>query len=69
MLTPVTIPYLPVLYTDDSVRLEIYVNFRFMLISTLSAKDLPIHPCFELVDMCVQGLSSRHGRHLVILRK
>ena len=32
-------------------------------------QDLPIHPCFTVVDLCLQGLSSRHGRHLVILRK
>ena len=32
-------------------------------------QDLPVHPCFTIVDMCLQGLSSRHGRHLVILKK
>ena len=58
-----------------------------------SIRDLPVHPCFSLVDvsplhdsttraskanrifffvfckLCVQGLSTRHGRHLVILQK
>ena len=31
--------------------------------------DLPIHPCFELKDICLQNLSSRHGRRLVVLKK
>ena len=31
--------------------------------------DLPIHPCFRMIHCCVQGLTTRHSRHLVVLRK
>ncbi len=31
--------------------------------------DLPSHPCFELEQVCVQNLSTRHGRSAVLLRK
>ncbi len=31
--------------------------------------DLPQHPCLRLDALCLQGLSTRHGRHAVLLRK
>jgi len=31
--------------------------------------DLPKHPCLELTRLCHQGLSTRHGRHAVVMRK
>eukprot|EP01038_Epipyxis_sp_PR26KG_P013685 gene13685-18361_t len=31
--------------------------------------DLPKHPCFELVLICHQSLSARHGRRAVVMRK
>lgn len=31
--------------------------------------DLPEHPCFEMEELCLQMLSTRHGRHAVLLRK
>ena len=31
--------------------------------------DLPQHPCLRLDALCLQGLSTRHGRHAVVLRK
>lgn len=34
-----------------------------------SLGDLPSHPCFELEHLCLQTLSTRHGRHAVTLRK
>ena len=34
-----------------------------------SPADLPRHPVLEVVTMCRQTLSTRHGRHLVVLRK
>lgn len=34
-----------------------------------SPSDLPAHPCFELEHLCLQTLSTRHGRHAVMLRK
>jgi hypothetical protein len=32
-------------------------------------EDLPKHPCLTLIRYCHQGLSTRHGRHLVLMRK
>jgi tRNA (guanine10-N2)-methyltransferase len=32
-------------------------------------QDLPTHPCLQLEAHCCQGLSTRHGRHLVVMRK
>jgi len=31
--------------------------------------DLPAHPCLSLERICHQGLSSRHGRRAVVMRK
>lgn len=31
--------------------------------------DLPYHPCLEFISCCKQPLSTRHGRHLVLMRK
>jgi tRNA (guanine10-N2)-methyltransferase len=31
--------------------------------------DLPQHPCLQLEQMCLQTLTTRHGRHAVLLRK
>jgi len=31
--------------------------------------DLPQHPCLQVEQLCLQGLSTRHGRHAVLLRK
>ena len=31
--------------------------------------DLPLHPCLEMIACCKQPLSTRHGRHLVLMRK
>ena len=31
--------------------------------------DLPCHPCLELISSCKQPLSTRHGRHVVLMRK
>lgn len=31
--------------------------------------DLPKHPCLRLVQLCQQELSSRHGRHCVVVKK
>ena len=36
---------------------------------SFTAGDLPTHPCFELLEVCEQRLSTRHGRHVVVLRK
>jgi tRNA (guanine10-N2)-methyltransferase len=32
-------------------------------------EDLPQHPCFDMEQLCLQQLSTRHGRHAVLLRK
>ena len=32
-------------------------------------RDLPCHPCLHLIACCKQALSTRHGRHLVLMRK
>jgi SNF2 family DNA or RNA helicase len=34
-----------------------------------STDQLPIHPCLSLQVSCCQSLSTRHGRHLVVMRK
>lgn len=34
-----------------------------------TANDLPKHPCLELVALCEQSLSCRHGRHCVVMKK
>lgn len=34
-----------------------------------STQDLPLHPCLTLLDVCHQGLSSRHGRRAVVMAK
>ena len=34
-----------------------------------SPSDLPSHPCFVVEHLCLQSLSTRHGRHAVMLRK
>ena len=31
--------------------------------------DLPQHPCLRVEQLCLQGLSTRHGRHAVLLSK
>ena len=31
--------------------------------------DLPVHPCLETKKVCLQQLSTRHGRHAVVLKK
>lgn len=31
--------------------------------------DLPTHPCLDIVQICHQGLSTRHGRRAVVMRK
>ena len=31
--------------------------------------DLPSHPCLELDQICLQTLSTRHGRHAVLMKK
>ena len=32
-------------------------------------KDLPCHPCLDVILHCCQSLSTRHGRQLVIMRR
>lgn len=32
-------------------------------------EDLPKHPCLALKRLCHQGLSTRHGRHMVLMHK
>ena len=34
-----------------------------------TVKDLPTHPCLELVEVCHQHLSARHGRRAVVMKK
>eukprot|EP01034_Spumella_vulgaris_P026253 gene26253-32800_t len=34
-----------------------------------SEQDLPVHPCMEMVKICHQSLSTRHGRRAVFMRK
>lgn len=34
-----------------------------------SIHDLPQHPCLEILDFCEQPLSTRHGRHCVVMKK
>ena len=34
-----------------------------------SVSDLPTHPCLRFVVMCEQQLSTRHGRHAVVMEK
>jgi hypothetical protein len=31
--------------------------------------DLPVHPCLRFITMCEQQLSTRHGRHAVMMEK
>ena len=31
--------------------------------------DLPQHPCLQVEQLCLQSLSTRHGRHAVLVRK
>ena len=32
-------------------------------------EDLPVHPCLNLLQVCHQPLSARHGRRAVVMRK
>ena len=34
-----------------------------------AALDLPVHPCLSLGRVCHQKLTTRHGRHLVVMHK
>jgi tRNA (guanine10-N2)-methyltransferase len=34
-----------------------------------TGEDIPKHPCLELVLVCEQSLSCRHGRHCVVMKK
>jgi hypothetical protein len=35
----------------------------------VTAADLPAHPCLRCVAMAEQQLSTRHGRHAVVMEK
>ena len=34
-----------------------------------TVQDLPIHPCLRFIRLCEQQLSTRHGRHAVLMVK
>ena len=73
-------PYDFVSTVSVSVHVHVHVSLSLSLTLTTHhspltmrpaqvAEDLPRHPCFSLEHMCVQNLSTRHGRTAVQLRK
>jgi len=67
---PVEEAMLDLLHT--AARLLILGGSLCYLIPTtydFALSDLPTHPCLEIRRLCQQGLSTRHGRHAVLMRK
>lgn len=45
------------------------LNYLIPTILGFREDDLPQHPCLRFITMCEQQLSTRHGRHAVVMEK
>lgn len=56
---------------NAAVLLKVGATLSYLIPTTYDfcVEDLPEHPCFRIKYLCVQNLSSRHSRHLVVLEK